>query len=293
MQSRSDPPVPRHQLTDRFVDASLGPLRQHHLDAPVRRLAPQTEADEVSLLESCDRAFDRVHLEPQPGLDEVDHAGHHTLAAPLASGVDAAPARGLRPTPLSPQRWSYARSSRATLPYPRNDGGCARSSRATPPYPQRAASDASCRMPARKAAGGSAGQGGACRVQAGLGRQRADNECARELRMPIAGEICLGTTFHRTKSKRFLMSSFVCAGGWIGENGFYAIHGRTRKFQQIQKVNQPRRDRRGYRELRWSDLVACQCTVTLHVANSVGIGVEEKLNEQAPGLTSFAHCHIL
>ena len=45
---------------------------------------------------------------------------------------------------------------------------------------QRATSDASRWMPARKAAGGSsAGQGGACRVRAGLGRQRADDERAR------------------------------------------------------------------------------------------------------------------
>ena len=35
-----------------------------------------------------------------------------------------------------------------------------------------------------------------------------------------SGEICLDTTFHRRKSKRLLMSSFACTGGWSGENRF-------------------------------------------------------------------------
>ena len=80
--SSEHPHVPRRQLSDLRVDALLRALRQQHLHAPVHRLAPQAEAEEVPLLRPSNGALRGVHLETQPPLDEV-HARSPSPAAPL------------------------------------------------------------------------------------------------------------------------------------------------------------------------------------------------------------------
>ena len=86
-------PVSRRQLPDLLGDAVLRPPRQQTLRRLPPRTAPEAKAHEVPLFWSGHGALGPVHLEPQPPLDESDHARHHPVPGALASDVDVAVVR--------------------------------------------------------------------------------------------------------------------------------------------------------------------------------------------------------